>query len=119
MEYSLTKLYRPEQSWVRRLNPCSNGILSDYSGVYTYEIKEGLNPCSNGILSDKIDIKQLKYKLSSLNPCSNGILSDNLKESVLDFSCFFSLSFNPFPVRELVPSEKFFANVCEFILHSK
>ena len=54
-----------------------------------------------------------------LNPYSNGILSDNLKESILDFSCFSSLSFNPFCVRELVPSEKFFANVCEFILHSK
>ena len=39
------------------------------------------------------------------------MLSDNLKESVLDFFLFFSLSFNPFPVRELVPSEKFFANI--------
>ena len=54
-----------------------------------------------------------------LNPCSNGMLSDNLKESVLDIFLFFSLSFNPFSVRELIPSEKFFANVCEFILHSK
>ena len=59
------------------------------------------------------------FNVQSLNPYSNGILSDNLKESILDFSCFSSLSFNPFCVRELVPSEKFFANVCEFILHSK
>ena len=46
-----------------------------------------------------------------LNPCSNGMLSDKLKESVLDFFLFFSLSFNPFSVRELVPSENFFANI--------
>ena len=55
--------------------------------------------------------RHLEEQRSCLNPCSNGMLSDNLKESVLDFSCFSSLSFNPFPVRELVPSEKFFANI--------
>ena len=64
-------------------------------------------------------MKRKSKSSTDLNPYSNGILSDNLKESILDFSCFSSLSFNPFCVRELVPSEKFFANVCEFILHSK
>ena len=54
-----------------------------------------------------------------LNPCFNGMLSENLKESVLDFSCFFSLFFNPFCVRELVSPEYFFANVCGFIFYSK
>ena len=57
--------------------------------------------------------------LLCLNPYSNGILSDKLKESVLDFSCFFSLCFNPFSVRELVPSEKFFAKRSKFNTHSK
>ena len=46
-----------------------------------------------------------------LNPYSNGTLSDKLKESALDFSCFLIPCYNPVPVRELVPSEKFFANI--------
>ena len=69
-----------------------------------------LNPYSNGTLSDILELIGI-LMVFSLNPYSNGTLSDKLKESALDFSCFLIPCYNPVPVRELVSSEKFFANI--------
>ena len=57
MEYSLTNRVNVTVHAVNRLNPCSNGILSDtWNGSMDIDTAIRLNPCSNGILSDIISI---------------------------------------------------------------
>ena len=76
MEYSLTNKKFVILILFISLNPCFNGILSDFEFIYflTRQVV-CLNPCSNGILSDSIYLCKRKNK-TCLNPCSNGILSD-------------------------------------------
>ena len=75
MEYSLTVIILAFGVLVARLNPCSNGILSDLKKDTQVQSGKSLNPCSNGILSDNVCYCCVCWK-SCLNPCSNGILSD-------------------------------------------
>ena len=58
-----------------RLNPCSNGMLSEDIALVMKGKKPGLNPCSNGMLSEVLEVTIAKF-VRSLNPCSNGMLSE-------------------------------------------
>ena len=59
-----------------RLNPYSNGILSDlWLSSSSSQNVVSLNPYSNGILSDSYSTSY-KNEMGCLNPYSNGILSD-------------------------------------------
>ncbi len=89
---------------------CENGI----NGEPTFVLILILMECSLTLKKKKSILAEYR-----LNPYSNGMLSDNLKESVLDIFCFSSLNFNPFGVRELIPSEKIFAKVSKVNTHSK
>ena len=52
MEYSLTPMVESLVLHTLRLNPYSNGILSDKMNTQKKLLKICLNPYSNGILSD-------------------------------------------------------------------
>ena len=52
MEYPLTYFYKYDIASVERLNPCSNGIPSDFCLLVPKLLLLCLNPCSNGIPSD-------------------------------------------------------------------
>ena len=72
MEYSLTKKSKRRIQAKLRLNPYSNGILSDATITQIVNlIRFSLNPYSNGTLSDILEVLCMKY-LSGLNPCFNG-----------------------------------------------
>ena len=45
-----------------RLNPCSNGMLSEGTGYKPFHaVAKGLNPCSNGMLSEDLLGNHLSY----------------------------------------------------------
>ena len=52
MEYSQTNAKDPAQSGEVRLNPYSNGILTNNSGFQLMASSVSLNPYSNGILTN-------------------------------------------------------------------
>ena len=63
-----------------------------------------LNPYSNGLLSEQISRVKITPSLC-LNPYSNGLLSESLTESVLRFPHFFILQKSLLFLRELVQLE--------------
>ena len=61
-----------------RLNPYSNGLLSEGFGRNPLVQRKRLNPYSNGLLSEKaLQAKELTI-VNRLNPYSNGLLSESI-----------------------------------------
>ena len=86
MECSLTWLLWPHAQDRIRLNPCSNGMLSDLNSESEGILNTPcLNPCSNGMLSDisfnKKLIAKLRVLILVLMECS---LTDYISISMLN-----------------------------------